>query len=675
MPPYRYRYNYQRRYRKRRPYFRRWRFGKTIRRKYRTKRYRRRRKVKFKPFKFYKKKLKTIKVKQWQPKQIVKCKIKGTKCLFQGSPLRSNNNFIQTVYSYVPEYQPGGGGWTLIVQSLETLFEDYEHLQNIWTSSNAGFPLSRYLGCKMRFYQSPETDYVVTYDNCWPMVDTPLSHADAAPGFMLQKKHKIVIPSINTRRKRKPYKQIWIKPPAQMYNHWYFTKDICKTPLVLLTATACNLQLPFAKPEAKSNNISLKCLNIRLFKNTNFQHPPETTYYSPKTTDTSPPKNIYLYASHLRFEQAKINDLFPLGNTKQLQQGKTYQYITKEDDIKLENLGNPFESHFFSEDEFFLYHSTINFSQMITYKNSNEHKNATLNKLQNILPVDSKTVITVRYNPDKDTGKDNKIYLVKNYEDSKWQEPTDENLIIEGLPLYYALWGWLDWQKKLKKAVRIFNDYTLVIQTKTFDVDLPYYVLLDQDFIDGFNPYGDITDKHIAPSYYNSQNWFPKTTYQEQSIQQICDTGPFTPKTPWNHYLQARYQYTFYFKWGGCPKDLKKAYDPCLQPKWPTPDNITPATQISNPATSPSTMLYSWDWKEDYIKKKAIKRIADHTEINENVLSVTDSKYNPRPLQKKRKTQTSDSEEEKEENELLQQLLQLQKQRKHLQQLLQLTGT
>ena len=502
------------------------------------------------------------------------------------------------------------------------------------------------------------------------MVDTPLSHADAAPGFMLQKKNKIIIPSTLNKRKRKPYKQVWIRPPAQMYNHWYFTKDICKTPLVLITATTCSLNNPFAKPEAKSNNISLKCLNVRLFQNTNFQHLPETTYYSPKTTDTEPIKNIYLYSSHLNYNTATIDDLLPLGNTKEMRLGVPYSSLRSESDIKLSNLGNPFEKSNFISDEMYLYYSTTNFTQMLSFKSPTK----TLSNIPNILPVESKTVITVRYNPDKDTGKDNKVYLVKNYDNQGWKEPTDDNLIIEGFPLYYALWGWLDWQKKLKKAPRVFNDYTLVIQTKMFDVDLPYYVLLDQDFIDGFEPYGDLHDPPIKPSYYSTENWFPKTTYQEQSIQKICDTGPFTPKTPWNHYLQIRYQYCFYFKWGGCPKDLKKAYDPCLQPKWPTPDNISPATEISNPATSPSTILYSWDWKEDYIKKKAIKRIADHTPINENILSITESKYNPKPLQKKRKTETSESEEEKEEEELLQQLLKLKKQRKHLQQLLQLTG-
>lgn len=558
----------------------------------------------------------------------------------------------------------------MIVHSLETLYEDYEHLQNIWTESNAGFPLARYLGCRMKFYQSPETDYVVVYDNCWPLVDTMYSHADASPGFMLQKRNKIIVPSILTKKKRKPYKTVWIRPPSQMYNHWYFTKDICKTPLAMITATAVSLLNPFAKPEALSNNISLKVLNVRLFQNTNFQHPPETTYYSPKKTDSTTPENIYLYASHISYNECKIINLHPLGNTKQNQIGTTYASLNSQDNIKLENLGNPFYSNFFSEQEMYLYYSTSNFTDMLKLKTT--YPNKTLNEIPNILPLTSPTIYTVRYNPDKDTGEGNKIYLVKNYEDTQWKEPQDKNLVFDGFPLYYLLWGWLDWQKKLKTAVRIFNDYTLVIQTKQFDYELPYYVLLDQDFIDGYEPYGELHQPPITPSLYNKENWFPKTTYQEQSIQRICDTGPFTPKPPWKHYLQARYSYTFYWKWGGCPKELKKAYDPCLQPKWPTPDNITTRTEISHPRESPSTHLYYFDWNQDYVKKKAIKRITEHTPTNENILSVTESIYNPPPT-KKKKTQTTESEEEEEE-ELLQQLLKLRDQRLHLQQLLQLKG-
>lgn len=70
-------------------------------------------------------------MRQFQPYTINKCKCIELKCLFQGSPLRSNNNFIQYIYSFIPEKQPGGGGWSIQVLSLDSIYEDYQHLQCI----------------------------------------------------------------------------------------------------------------------------------------------------------------------------------------------------------------------------------------------------------------------------------------------------------------------------------------------------------------------------------------------------------------------------------------------------------------------------------------------------------------------------------------------------------------
>ncbi len=77
-----------------------------------------------------------------------------------------------------------------MVFTLTSLFEDFEHLQNIWTKTNLGLPLVKYKGCKLKLYQSYDTDYIAVYDRCWPMVDTNLTHLDAAPSRMFQKNTK-----------------------------------------------------------------------------------------------------------------------------------------------------------------------------------------------------------------------------------------------------------------------------------------------------------------------------------------------------------------------------------------------------------------------------------------------------------------------------------------------------
>ncbi len=60
-------------------------------------------------------------------------------------------------------------------------------------------------------------------------------------------------------------------------------------------------------------------------------------------------------------------------------------------------------------------------------------------------------LIKCRYNPMRDKGYNNSIYLVSNLTDTQtgWEKPGDINLITEGYPLWLLPWGWLDWQKNL----------------------------------------------------------------------------------------------------------------------------------------------------------------------------------------------------------------------------------
>ncbi len=63
------------------------------------------------------------------------------------------------------------------------------------------------------------------------------------------------------------------------------------------------------------------------------------------------------------------------------------------------------------------------------------------------------TFIKVRYTPSRDTGIGNRVFILKNTrQETGWDPPNDPNLIIDGYPLWAALWGWLDWQKKLKSS-------------------------------------------------------------------------------------------------------------------------------------------------------------------------------------------------------------------------------
>lgn len=587
------------------------------------------------------------------------CKVIGYKCLFQGSTKSLSTNYIQYIYATVPPFWPGGGGWSIMIFTLTSLFEDYEHLENIWTKTNLGLPLVQYKGCLLKFYQTYDTDYIATYDRCWPMVDTNLTHLDSAPSRMIQKKHKIVMPSKKTNPRRKPYKKVFVKPPSQMQNNWYFQRDICKLPLLMLTTTTCDLLYPFCSPNCESNNITIPCLNTFLFKRLNFTELGTTGYY-PKKADNGEP--LYLYATTRHTVPATITTeflktLIPLKNTKTNQIGTTLSdsYVDEE-----KNWGNPFHHTYLTglpgEDTHLLLLSKANVSTIKTEFN----KPGTLT----FTPITGPTVYLCRYNPAKDKGDTNKMYLVSTHtEHDTITPPQNENLIIDGFPLFILTWSWTDWVKKAKITPDIDKHRVLVFESKMLDITLPQYIPIDYDFLEGYDPYDPHkTNENIphTPNPYNKANWHPKFLFQRQTTENIAQTGPLVHRAVNHKYVQGFCKYKFYFKWGGCPKQLPKPYEPCLQPKWTTANNIGTRLEISNPNTPPQTELFSWDWDEDYVKTRAIERVQYYTETDKPIISPTGNLNNPQVL---KKVQEKDQTSQEEEKILFNKLLKLRHQR------------
>lgn len=79
-------------------------------------------------------------------------------------------------------------------------------------------------------------------------------------------------------------------------------------------------------------------------------------------------------------------------------------------------------------------------------------------------------VFQVRYNPFKDKGIGNRLYVIPNYLHSKtdWTATTDPDLIFEGFPLWLMAWGLEDIIKRMGKCTNFDQDWIAVIQTKYF---------------------------------------------------------------------------------------------------------------------------------------------------------------------------------------------------------------
>lgn len=585
----------------------------------------------------------------WQPKIIHKCKIKGFLPLFEAGPNRFSHNWAQYQNSTVPQHWSGGGGWSLQQLTLGAVYQENELLRNVWTKSNQNLPLCRFLGLKLKLYKTECTDYVCHYTTCSPMLDTVYHHAGAQPSRLLMQKQKIIVPKTTRNILKKPYIKKFIKPGDLFTNKWYFQHDIVNTPLVMLTTSACELDYYYISPWSVSHSISFYSINTTLFKHNQFKLVP-TNGYSPKAS-------YYLFATTNGDHEPKIKDLIYLGDTEQYYPGvpptsSTLNTYTQ----KKEYWGNPFHAKYINEDVR-LYVSNLQPNQVIKGTDINA-------KAENIAQLSTPLYVTCRYTPNQDTGKGNKVYLVSTVRETNFAEPNDSSLIFEDFPLWILLWGWFDWIQKLGTVHGLERDYQIVIKSNFITPQLDYYVLIDDLFLNGKSPY---QTGEPPPTVEDQHYWYPQTKYQQVTIDQICMSGPATPK-PKTKSIQAHAEYTLLFKWGGCPASMEPATNPATQPTYPLPDNIYKAYEIQDPGTSPQRYLYDFDERNQMLTKTAYERISKDSKSTKPLF--TDPalglcKFNPPP-----KTQTQEINQlyeallqtppEKEENQTLQQQLQYQ---------------
>nr|UGV37386.1 MAG: ORF1 [TTV-like mini virus] len=664
MPPY-YRRPPWRTWKRRRSYWRRrrpsqyWRPRKTIRRRYRFYRGRRWVRRKF-PYKL-KKKLKYLIVKEYQPKKIRKCKIKGLICLFQCGPNRLHREWTNFINSYYPEFDEGGGGWSQLKFSLEALYEQHELLRNHWTQSNVLMPLCRYTGCKIKLFRTLDVDYICHYSICFPMLDTVYQHTNAQPNNMLFYPKHIIVPSLKTKPKGRLYIKKRIRPPEQMTNKWYFQVDLYKTPLLLLTTTACDLNRAYLNPKSVSNNITFCTLNTDFFQNHNFiQTGLGTTYWGPKP-------GHYLYGTTNGDENPTLGELIFLGQTVHYTAGNPINNTDWEayssTQGKRENFGNIFETHYIHQERG-VFIGTSPPSEVFKNKNERQSKinNASIQEKYHITKLTQPLFTTVRYTPERDDGSGNKIYLVRTSDlTTGWPEPQDEDLLYEGYPLWCLFWGWTDWQIKYKKISKVEQDFLLVLKTKYTYPQHTIMVPIDKYFLSGHSTW---LNEDRTP--IDAENWHPTLHFQQLTIENICQTGPLVAKTS-SQSIEAHMQYCFYFKWGGCPNDLENIIDPGKQKHYPVPNNILQGPEIQDPSSDYRHEIWPFDIRHQTLTKRGAKRIKQ--DFTTEIFSSTDSALQSGTAfetTKKAPTllQTS-SEEETEETQEQEQQLQYLRRKQH----------
>lgn len=578
---------------------------------------------------------------------------------------RLSNNFRQYEHSYIPEHQPSGGGFSITKISLDGIFEQHQLVRNWWTKTNQSLPLVRYTGMKIKLYRSDTQDYVLNYHTCFPMLATADLYTSAQPSLQLMNPKAVIVPSKRTQPKGKSYKTIRIQPPAQLSNKWYFSKDLAKTGLALLSCTACSLDNYYISHYNESNNITFTSLNPLFFTLHNFQETGAHGYVPYEQGTTT--KTLWSTRQTGNLTSIPFNTLTYLGNSTYRQPGQPINntnwdtYFAK---TNYKNWGNIFyKGHLVDGDERIL----VSTQSWPTLESNYKNKMTDTLKEGFFTEISQEMLIKCRYAPDRDTGKDNSIYILSNVRETKdWGPPTNEQLRIWGFPLWLAAFGWLDWQKKLNIAIHMERNWIVVMTSSNIEPKLPYYIPLDKDFLDNRSAYEQHED---TVNDSDQTKWFPQITYQHQTLEEITQTGPGIAKLGSYKSAECKMKYSLYFKFGGCPPKMERITDPTEQEIYPIPNNNNEMYSLQNPNTPPENFLYTFDVRQDILTKKAAKRMQTDWET-EKTLFTDAGKLEPSTALQAYQSETpspGETDSEKEEENLLQQLQHQRRKRRKLQ--------
>lgn len=570
--------------------------------------------------------------------------------MLQVNKVQYNKNFNQYANTVTREGLTNGGGFTIIRFNMNSLFELHEKARNVWTKSNKNMPLFRYTGCTITVYRPLDVDLVVKFQTCYPMCCSKLMFTGSQPSLMMMTRGSKKIRCKKNAPNSKPYKRFKFKPPDQMLNKWYFQHNESNTGLLLIQAAAASFDNYYTSSHAESSTITLYGINTRVFRNLNFTTPP-TTGYAPNT-------NMYLYASNGSDE---LQDLIYLGQSKLYNEGNQIKETPNTTNSSWKDTlskymqnnklwGNPFHQKH-AHKEYTHYWFTQTPPLQALYKD-NLTKTTKLNEVSDLHPFTQEIFLKFRYNPFTDKGYNN-IYILPNFTDNligtnySLEPPDDIDLQNPGFPNWLSVFGFQDYLIKLGKKSKINEHYIMFIKTSHFTPTETYYLLVDKYFI-----HGD-SEELIGRTTWDNENWYPMITHQQGALNELALCGPGAPKLGDIKTAEAKIEYKFYFKVGGCAPPVEKVADPATQPTYAAPSNILDTNSLQSPDEPIESFLYQFDWRRDQITEKAAQRITKDYSSRKYLFTDAASSATEVPLLKAYEKELQSSEEEETQKETL----------------------
>lgn len=573
--------------------------------------------------------------------------------------------------SIVPAHWPGGGGFAVCKWTLCALYDIHQKCRNWWTGSNVDLPLCKYKGVKLRFYQTEYTDYCIRIQTQLPAASNKLTYPSCQPSMMMMCKDTIKIPCRKTQKRKKPYKSIFVPPPPQLENKWYFQADMYQTPLVTIHAAATSFQNYFQKPDNDSGCITFNVLNTQLFQNRNMGIETQDAYYAKKAGTLF----YYIYYDTSAHnpndsQNIKLKYLIPLANPRKYTGGYSQDEAQRQLQVEYTDYynnfykyyGNPFFKDYQEPEHtphlFYSYISPTTIQNFMKTELNKDKKWSDLSSTNNnypLTPITDTFFYKVQYNPMKDTGQDNMFYLLSNKVGDGWDPPSNDKIVLSGFPMWLGLFGYTDFQTKLKVLTNIDTNCILVIKCHfTYPIQNLPMVIINQYYIDGKSPYEQL----VLPA--DETKWFPQVQYQTMEMNTIIGSGPGIPYLPESISENIQMYYSFKWSWGGSPPRIVNIDNPSHQITYPIPNSEHDTTSLQNPRTAPETLLYSFDHRHGLFTNQALDRITKDWRTQELITSITDSDRRIELQKAFCQLEASEEEEHQKKTQVLNQLQQLQ---------------
>ena len=534
---------------------------------------------------------------------------------------------------------PFGGGHSTMRFSLFILYEEHLRHMNNWSKSNDNLELTRYLGARLKIYRHPDTDYIVIYNRRSPLGGNILTAPSLHPGNAILARHKILVPSLQTRPKGKKTIRVKIRPPTLFVDKWYFQKDICDVTLLNIMAVEADLRFPFCSPQTDNTCVSFQVLSSCYNKFLSINAFPAS----------NPDPKITEFLNEAFKSDTSLNAL----NTFRTEGNQSHPQLQKPNPAT----NKPDASQYFAPLDA-LWGNSIYLNSAISAQNSRESIIEIL--IQNMTtyaqkPKDMKLPLTwqgnkafahltgiysstfltqgrispeifglyteILYNPYTDKGIGNRVWVDPLTKEDNLYKPPQSKCMLEDMPLWTILFGYTDWCKKDLNHWDMPNNYRLLIRSPyTFpklynDKDLSYgYVPFSYRFGEGKMPDGSL----YVPIQFRMK-WYVNLLHQEAVIEDITKSGPFAPKQS-KPSTQLVMKYKFTFNWGGNPIIEQIVKDPCTQPTFEIPGsgNIPRRVQVVDPSIlGPHYSFKSWDMRRHLLSKASIKRVSEQQATSE----------------------------------------------------------